>query len=184
MDEKNLLDDQPIAWTPTPDVIKRAQLTKFMRQVGVETWDELYDFSISDVENFTEEVLKFLDIKFDPPYEKLLDTTDGIEFPRWFQRSADTPVGMSDASSRTEEADKSVGTPLETELKALVAKDMGKPLAPSKIHFVSALPKTRNAKVMRRVIRSAYLGEDPGDLSALEDPRSVDAIREAAERDW
>ncbi len=118
MDEKNLLDDQPIAWTPTPDVIKRAQLTKFMRQVGVETWDELYDFSISDVENFTEEVLKFLDIKFDPPYEKLLDTTDGIEFPRWFQRSADTPVGMSDASSRTEDlaggtgdSDKSVRAP-------------------------------------------------------------------------
>ncbi|MEQ1764102.1 MAG: AMP-binding protein, partial [Pyrinomonadaceae bacterium] len=65
---------------------------------------------------------------------------------------------------------------LETELKTLVARDMGKPLAPSKIHFVSALPKTRNAKVMRRVIRAAYLGEDPGDLSALEDPRSVSEI--------
>jgi acetyl-CoA synthetase len=66
---------------------------------------------------------------------------------------------------------------LETELKALVAKDMGKPLAPSRIHFVSALPKTRNAKVMRRVIRSAYLGEDPGDLSALENPASVNEIK-------
>jgi acetyl-CoA synthetase len=65
---------------------------------------------------------------------------------------------------------------LETELKALVAKDMGKPLAPSAIHFVSAIPKTRNAKVMRRVIRSAYLGEDPGDLSALENPKSVEEI--------
>ncbi len=65
---------------------------------------------------------------------------------------------------------------LETELKALVAKDMGKPLAPSRIHFVSTLPKTRNAKVMRRVIRSAYLGEDPGDLSALENPGAVDEI--------
>jgi acetyl-CoA synthetase len=69
---------------------------------------------------------------------------------------------------------------LQQELKTLVAKDMGKPLAPSKIHFVSALPKTRNAKVMRRVIRSAYLGEDPGDLSALEDPKSVEAIANAA----
>jgi acetyl-CoA synthetase len=56
----------------------------------------------------------------------------------------------------------------EQELRALVAKEMGKPLAPSQIHFVSALPKTRNAKVMRRVIRAVYLGEDPGDLSALE----------------
>ena len=63
----------------------------------------------------------------------------------------------------------------------MVARDMGKPLAPSKIHFVSALPKTRNAKVMRRVIRSAYLGEDPGDLSALEDPSIVDEIRKTHE---
>jgi acetyl-CoA synthetase len=66
---------------------------------------------------------------------------------------------------------------LQNELRTLVAKDMGKPLAPSKIHFVSALPKTRNAKVMRRVIRAAYLGEDAGDLSALENPKSIDEIR-------
>jgi acetyl-CoA synthetase len=59
----------------------------------------------------------------------------------------------------------------------LVAKDMGKPLAPSKVHFVHALPKTRNAKVMRRVIRAAYLGEDPGDLSALENASTVNEIR-------
>jgi acetyl-CoA synthetase len=70
---------------------------------------------------------------------------------------------------------------LENELKALVAKDMGKPLAPSRIHFVSALPKTRNAKVMRRVIRTAYLGEDPGDLSSLENPQAVTEIANARE---
>jgi acetyl-CoA synthetase len=83
MHDANLLEDQPIAWTPTPDVIERAQLTKFMRQVGVSTWDELYEFSIRDVEKFTEEVLKFLDIKFDPPYEKLLDISNGVEQPTW-----------------------------------------------------------------------------------------------------
>src|SRR5215831_9363697 len=83
MNDINRLEHQPIAWTPTPEVIERAQLTKFMRQVGVSTWDELYQFSIRDVEKFTEEVLKFLDIKFDLPYEKLLDTTGGIEFPKW-----------------------------------------------------------------------------------------------------
>ncbi|MGB5013530.1 MAG: AMP-binding protein [Pyrinomonadaceae bacterium] len=82
---QNILEDQPIAWTPTPDVIERAQLTKFMKQVGVTTWDELYAYSINDVEMFTAEVLRFLDIKFDPPYEKLLDTSDGIEFPKWCQ---------------------------------------------------------------------------------------------------
>ena len=83
MNDANLLEDQPIAWTPTPDVIERARLTEFMRQVGVSTWDELYAYSINDVEKFTAEVIKFLDIKFDPPYEKLLDTSGGIEFPNW-----------------------------------------------------------------------------------------------------
>ena len=87
MTDINLLENQPIAWTPTPDVIERAQLTKFMHQVGVSTWDELYQFSIRDVEKFTEEVLKFLDIRFDPPYDRLLDTSNGIEFPKWFVRS-------------------------------------------------------------------------------------------------
>src|SRR6059058_111334 len=92
MQDINVLEHQPIAWTPTPEVIERAQLTKFMRQVGVSTWDELYAYSINDVEKFTEEVLKFLDIKFDPPYEKLLDTSDGVEFPNWFGRNAGIPA--------------------------------------------------------------------------------------------
>jgi acetyl-CoA synthetase len=79
----NNLENQQIAWTPTPEVIEKAQLTKFMQQVGVKTWDELYQFSINDVEKYSEEVLKFLDIKFDPPYEKLLDSSDGIEWSKW-----------------------------------------------------------------------------------------------------
>ncbi len=66
---------------------------------------------------------------------------------------------------------------LAEELKALVAARLGKPLRPQTIEFVRDLPKTRNAKVMRRVIRSAYLHEDPGDLSSLENPRAVDEIR-------
>ncbi|HXG83212.1 MAG TPA: hypothetical protein VNI84_04205, partial [Pyrinomonadaceae bacterium] len=77
MNDTNLLENQPIAWTPTPDVIERAQLTRFMKQVNVSTFDELYKFSIENVELFTFEVLKFLDIRFNPPYEKLLDLSDG-----------------------------------------------------------------------------------------------------------
>ncbi len=83
MNDTNLLEHQPIAWTPSPEAIERAQLTKFMRQVGVNSFDELYQYSINDVEKFTAEVLRFLDIKFDPPYAKLLDTSNGIEFPNW-----------------------------------------------------------------------------------------------------
>ncbi len=83
MNETNILENQPIAWRPTEEVIKRAQLTKFMKQTGASNWDELYLKSVEDVEGFTNEVLKFLDIKFDPPYEKLLDTSEGIEWSKW-----------------------------------------------------------------------------------------------------
>lgn len=65
-------------------------------------------------------------------------------------------------------------------LRNLVAERMGKPLMPKAVYAVPELPKTRNAKIMRRVIRAAYLGEPTGDLSALENPHSVEAIRALA----
>jgi acetyl-CoA synthetase len=68
---------------------------------------------------------------------------------------------------------------LRAELKELVTKGLGKPLAPKEVRFVRGIPKTRNAKVMRRVIRSACLGEPAGDLSALVNPEAVEEIQEA-----
>ncbi len=68
---------------------------------------------------------------------------------------------------------------LRRALEEQVVARLGKPLKPREVKFVRALPKTRNAKVMRRVIRAAYLGEPLGDVSSLEDPGTVDAIREA-----
>ena len=69
--------------------------------------------------------------------------------------------------------------PLRQALKDLVARELGKPLAPQDVKFAGELPKTRNAKVMRRVIRAAFLGHDAGDVSALENPGAMDAIRRA-----
>ncbi|MGI8639041.1 MAG: AMP-binding protein [Pyrinomonadaceae bacterium] len=83
MNEQNPFEHQPIAWTPTAEVIERAQLTKFMQQVGAKTFDEVLNKSIESPEAFTAEVLKFLGIKFNPPYEKLLDTSGGIEWSKW-----------------------------------------------------------------------------------------------------
>jgi acetyl-CoA synthetase len=71
---------------------------------------------------------------------------------------------------------------LADELMTLVATRLGKPLRPKSIVFVDDLPKTRNAKVMRRVIRSTYLGDSPGDLSSLENPQAVDEIRKSLGR--
>jgi len=60
-----------------------------------------------------------------------------------------------------------------------VAEKLGKPLAPERVVFVPDLPKTRNAKVMRRLIKAAYLGEETGDTSALENPEALEAIKKA-----
>ena len=65
---------------------------------------------------------------------------------------------------------------LRTALKARVAAELGKPLQPKAIHFVADLPKTRNAKVMRRIIRAAFLDEALGDTTALVNPESVGSI--------
>ncbi|MBI1963767.1 MAG: acetate--CoA ligase [Candidatus Rokubacteria bacterium] len=69
--------------------------------------------------------------------------------------------------------------PLRAELQALVADRMGKALKPERVLFTRDLPKTRSAKIMRRVIRATYLGKEPGDLSSLENPAAVEAIRQA-----
>ena len=69
----------------------------------------------------------------------------------------------------------------EDELVEMVATQLGKPLAPERILFVKDLPRTRNAKIMRRMIRAIILGKDPGDTSALENPWALEEIRRAIE---
>jgi len=68
---------------------------------------------------------------------------------------------------------------LREELAAAIIRELGKPLAPRAVKFVRDLPKTRNAKVMRRVVRAAFLGKDLGDVSSLENPTAVEEIRRA-----
>lgn len=59
------------------------------------------------------------------------------------------------------------------ELVNYVGVRLGKGLRPREVFFVEDLPRTRNQKIMRRVIRAAYLGEDLGDLSGLENVQAV-----------
>jgi len=67
---------------------------------------------------------------------------------------------------------------LSSELAGRVGEQLGKPLRPAAVHVVPELPKTRNAKILRRVIRAAFVGQDPGDLSSLENPQAVVAIKQ------
>ncbi len=66
---------------------------------------------------------------------------------------------------------------LRAEIKDAVVKDLGKTLRPAEVRFVQELPKTRNAKVMRRLIRAKYLKlEQMGDTSSLENPQALEEI--------
>ena len=55
-----------------------------------------------------------------------------------------------------------------------------RPFRPGRVHVVAQLPKTRSSKIMRRVIRSVYCGQPPGDLSSLDNPSALDEVRAAA----
>ena len=65
------------------------------------------------------------------------------------------------------------------EVADLISADLGKAFAPDRVVFVPALPKTRSAKIVRRAVRATALGDDPGDLSSVENPEALEAISTA-----
>ena len=65
------------------------------------------------------------------------------------------------------------------EVRDAVAGELGKAFAPDRVVFVSALPRTRSAKIVRRAVRARALGQDPGDLSTLENPEALEEIERA-----
>ena len=74
------------------------------------------------------------------------------------------------------------GIDLDTAVKSLsgaVTAGLGGAFKPAQVLLVDDLPRTRNMKMMRRVVRSAWLGEELGDLSTLVNPEAVEAIRAA-----
>ena len=68
---------------------------------------------------------------------------------------------------------------LAAEVASRAAEELGKAFKPDRVVFVPALPKTRSAKIVRRAVRAKALGKDPGDLSSLENPESLEAIARA-----
>jgi acetyl-CoA synthetase len=79
--------------------------------------------------------------------------------------------------ARHGEADSTNNAVVAEQLQHAVSAQLGKPFAPSRVWQVGALPKTRSAKILRRAIRAAALGQHPGDLSGAENPDAVEAIR-------
>jgi acetyl-CoA synthetase len=66
-----------------------------------------------------------------------------------------------------------------TRVAEAVSNELGKAFKPERIVWVSSLPKTRSAKIVRRAVRAQALGTDPGDLSSLENPDALEEIARA-----
>ena len=67
--------------------------------------------------------------------------------------------------------------PIPAAVSRSVERSLGKPFKPTAVHVIPRLPKTRNGKILRRVIRNVFLGDPPGDLSSIDDMASLDPIR-------
>lgn len=65
---------------------------------------------------------------------------------------------------------------LSAAVEAAVTSTMGKAFRPKSVRWVADLPRTRSAKIMRRVIKAVALGDEPGDLSGLENPESLKGL--------
>jgi acetyl-CoA synthetase len=65
---------------------------------------------------------------------------------------------------------------LGAEVADCAARELGKAFKPERVVFVSALPKTRSAKMVRRALRAAVLGQDQGDLSSVENPEALEEV--------
>ncbi len=67
----------------------------------------------------------------------------------------------------------------EGEMMKVVDEQLGAVARPSRVHFVTVLPKTRSGKLLRRSIQAICEGRDPGDLTTIEDPAALEQVRAA-----
>ncbi len=68
---------------------------------------------------------------------------------------------------------------LEAEVLKVVDSQLGAVARPSRVHFVTVLPKTRSGKLLRRAMQALCEGRDPGDLTTIEDPSALQQLRDA-----
>jgi acetyl-CoA synthetase len=68
---------------------------------------------------------------------------------------------------------------LRGRLREQVGEELGKPFRPREIRFVDAFPKTQSGKIIRRAIQATHVGGNPGDLSSMENPEALEALKEA-----
>ena len=83
----------------------------------------------------------------------------------------EVPIAFIITKSKKKEAE------LKKEVVEQIKKEISPIALPKEVYLVEDLPKTRSGKIMRRILRKLFTGEELGDLSTLANPESVDKIR-------
>ncbi len=78
------MDRQPIVWKASDAEVARSRTADFMARHGIDNYQDLVGRSIADLEWFWDAAIGYLGIPFSKPYHTLVDTSNGIQFPRWF----------------------------------------------------------------------------------------------------
>lgn len=73
-----------VAWRPDAELLERSNVARFAAEQGLSSFEELLARSIDEPDWFWDAVVRFLDLRWAEPYERVLDTSDGIEWARWF----------------------------------------------------------------------------------------------------
>jgi acetyl-CoA synthetase len=71
-------------WAPSPERLEQANIVRLWRKLGCEGYPELHRLSVEEPERFWPAVIEDLGIEFSTPWERVLDTSDGVEWAKWF----------------------------------------------------------------------------------------------------
>jgi propionyl-CoA synthetase len=95
------------------------------------------------------------------------------------QLKGQVAVGFAVLRDPSQYVDAAANMKLEGDIMKLVDEQLGPVARPARVRFVTALPKTRSGKVLRRAIVAVCEGRDPGDLTTIEDPSALEQIKDS-----
>src|SRR5256885_4468503 len=78
------MDSSEIIWRPDPDTAARTRIARFMQQHGCTTLADLQQRSVEDIAWYWDAVSRDLGWLWSTPYRQVVDTSRGIQWPRWF----------------------------------------------------------------------------------------------------
>jgi acetyl-CoA synthetase len=120
-----------VVWVPDPELLRDSNVARFMSAHGIESFGALVRRSIEEPEWFWDAVVRFLDVRFSTPYDRVLDTSDGVPWAKWFvggelnvaatcvDRRADDPATRDRAAVVWEGEDGATRTLTWAELRVL-----------------------------------------------------------------